>query len=59
MQVQSLSQEDSPGGGNGNPLPYSCLGNPTEMPSELQAMGTQRVEHNWAAEHAQTHPKNQ
>ena len=26
--VQSLSQEDSPGEGNGNPLQYSCLGNP-------------------------------
>ena len=26
--VQSPSQEDSPGEGNGNPLQYSCLGNP-------------------------------
>ena len=25
MQVQSLGQEDSPGGGHGNPLQYSCL----------------------------------
>ena len=25
MQVQSLGQEDSPGGGYGNPLQYSCL----------------------------------
>ena len=24
--VQFLSQEDPPGGGNGNPLQYSCLG---------------------------------
>ena len=23
--VSSLDQEDSPGGGNGNPLQYSCL----------------------------------
>ena len=31
MQVQSLGQEDpSPGEENGNPLQYSCLGNPTE-----------------------------
>ena len=31
MQVQSLGQEDpSPGEGNGNPLQYSCLGNPME-----------------------------
>ena len=28
--VQSLSQEDSPGEGNGNPLQYSCLGNPMD-----------------------------
>ena len=28
MQVQSLSQEDSPEGGQGNPLQYSCLENP-------------------------------
>ena len=27
MQVQSLGWEDSPGGGNGNPLQYSCLKN--------------------------------
>ena len=26
-QVHSLGQEDSPGGGNGNPLQYSCLEN--------------------------------
>ena len=26
--VQSLSWEDSPGGGHGNPLQYSCLENP-------------------------------
>ena len=28
--VQSLSQQDPPGGGNGNPLQYSCLGNPMD-----------------------------
>ena len=29
----------SPGEGNGNPLQYSCLGNPwTERPSGLQSM---------------------
>ena len=27
MQVQPLGQEDSPGGGHGNPLQYSCLEN--------------------------------
>ena len=30
-QVQSLGQQDpSPGGGNGNPFQYSCLGNPVD-----------------------------
>ena len=30
MQRKSLGQEDPLGGGNGNPLLYSCLGNPIE-----------------------------
>ena len=29
-QVQFLGWEDSPGEGNGNPLQYSCLGNPMD-----------------------------
>ena len=29
-QVQPLVWEDSPGGGNGNTLHYSCLGNPMD-----------------------------
>ena len=35
----------SPGGGHGNPLQYSCLGESqwTEEPSGLQFMGSQRV----------------
>ena len=34
--------ERSFGGGHGNPLQYSCLGNPwTEESSELQSMGLQ------------------
>ena len=33
----------SPREGNGNPLWYSCLGNPKEKPSGLQSMGSQRV----------------
>ena len=38
----------SPGGGYGNPLWYSCLGNPwTEEPGGLQSMGSQRVRHDW------------
>ena len=33
--------------GNGNPLQYSCIGNPwTEEPGGLQSMGLQRVGHN-------------
>ena len=27
-QVRSLGQEESPGGGSGNPLQYPCLENP-------------------------------
>ena len=30
MQVQSLGREDSPEGGHGNPLQYSCLKNDME-----------------------------
>ena len=30
MWVQSLGQEDSPGGGNGNPFQCSCLKNPRD-----------------------------
>ena len=36
-----------PGGGNANPLQYSCLEIPwTEKPGRLQFMGLQRVGHN-------------
>jgi len=35
-----------PGGGHGNPLHYSCLGNLTEEPGWLPSMGLQRVGHN-------------
>ena len=41
----------SPGVANGNPLQYSCLENPME-PGGLQSIGSQRVGHNWATEHA-------
>ena len=36
----------SPGEGNGNPLQYSCLGNPMdrEEPGELQSMGSQKIQ---------------
>ena len=37
----------SPGGGNGNPLQYPCLGNLMDSEAgELQSMGPQRVGHN-------------
>ena len=42
-----LQSGRSPGGGNGNPLQYSYLGN--SMAKELgrlQSMGSQRVRHN-------------
>ena len=39
----------SPGEGNGNPLQYSCLGNPTERGAGgLWSMGSQRAGHNLA-----------
>ena len=39
MHVPSLGQEDIPGGGNGNPLQYSCLEIPwTEECGGLQSM---------------------
>ena len=36
----------SPGGGDGNPLQYSCLENPMDRGAWwLQSMGSQRVRH--------------
>ena len=38
----------SPGGGNGNPLQYSCWRIPwTKEPGGIQSMGLQRVIHDW------------
>ena len=38
----------SPGGGNGNPPQYFCLGNPMDRElGGLQSMGLQRVGHDW------------
>ena len=37
------------GGGNGNPIQYSCQENPKEQkPLGQQSMGSQRVRHDWA-----------
>ena len=46
-----------PGGGNGNPLQYSCLVNPMdrEYLSRLQFMGSQRIICDLVTEHACTH----
>jgi len=49
MSVQSLGQEDSPGGGNGNPLQYSCLGNPMDRGAWRTIV--QRVAKRYATEH--------
>ena len=47
-QVQSQGQERSPGGGgNGNPLQYSCLENPMDRGAwGFTVHGLQRVGHN-------------
>ena len=34
----------SPGEGNGNPLQYSCLGNPTEEAARLQSMASPELD---------------
>ena len=45
MWLQSLGREDSPRGGNCNPLQYSCLEKLpwTEEPGRLESMGSKRV----------------
>ena len=46
----------SPGGGNSNPLQYSCLGNPMNRgPCGLWTIEWQRVGYNLATEHARTY----
>ena len=47
--------ERSPGGGNGNPLQYSCLKNPMDRGAwqATQSQGSQRVKHDWAKHGAQ------
>ena len=36
-----LGSRRSPGGGNGNPLQFSCLGNPMDDPGGLSSMESQ------------------
>ena len=45
----------SPGEGNGNPLQYSCLGNPKDRGAwwAIQSMWFQRVGHDLMTEHQQ------
>ena len=41
----------SPGGGNGNPLQYSCLENPMDIGAWwaiVQSTGSQRIGHDWS-----------
>ena len=45
----------SPGGGHGNSLQCSCLGNPVDKePGGLQSIRSQRVRHDWVTEHTHT-----
>ena len=47
----------SPGEGNGNPLQYSCLGNPMEEePVGLKSMGSQRLGQDYTT-NTHTHPQ--
>ena len=42
------SKDKLPGGGNGNPLQYSCLENPMDRgASRATVYGLQRVQHDW------------
>ena len=51
--VQSLGWEDSPGGGHGNPLQYSCLENPDGRRSMAgYSPSGRRVGHDSAAQHS-------
>ena len=46
-QVQPVGQKDSRGEGNGNPLQYSCLGNPLDRKTWWATVHTsQRVRYN-------------
>ena len=49
MCVRSPGQSRSPGKGNGQPLQYSCLGNPTDRGARrAKVHGGTKVRHGWA-----------
>ena len=55
--VQDMGLGRSPGVGNGNPLQYSCLGNPMDRRAwQAIVHGQQRVRHDGAHMHTHTHP---
>ena len=48
-RVRFLGRKDPPGEGNGNPLQYSCLGNPTNREAwQATVRGVTRVGHDLA-----------
>ena len=48
----NLGLRRSPGEGNGNPLPYSCLGNPVDREVWWATVqGVTRVRHHWVTQH--------
>ena len=50
----------SPGEANGNPLQYSCLGNPMDRGAWWATVhGVARVRHDLATKHTHTYSKNQ
>ena len=53
-RVWSLGREDSPGGGNGNPLQYSCLGNPMAGYSPWSCKESYMTEHAHTLIHTHT-----
>ena len=54
--VLFLGQGQSPGEGNGNPLQYSCLGNPVDRGAWWATVAKNQTQlTNWARTHAHTH----
>ena len=62
MQVRSLDWEDSPGGGHGNPLQYSCLENPMNRGAwraTVHGVTKSRTGLKWLSMHALQGPSSQ